>query len=122
MAASPAARPVARFRLTPPTAASCRTTPPRLLAKTRSEEHTSELQSQSNIVCRLLLEKKKSCHNSAAFLSSAFEAMSNPTSPPISITTRFYIDQHRGPQKPRYVYHRTNVLLEALTPDIFAQA
>src|SRR2546430_7592907 len=29
----------------------------------RSEEHTSELQSQSNLVCRLLLEKKK---NSAA--------------------------------------------------------
>src|SRR5688572_31576744 len=30
----------------------------RLLEK-RSEEHTSELQSQSNLVCRLLLEKKK---------------------------------------------------------------
>src|SRR2546430_12052492 len=29
----------------------------------RSEEHTSELQSQSNLVCRLLLEKKK--HNNA---------------------------------------------------------
>src|SRR2546430_13160183 len=32
----------------------------------RSEEHTSELQSQSNLVCRLLLEKKKKrkreCH------------------------------------------------------------
>src|SRR2546430_11780876 len=33
----------------------------------RSEEHTSELQSQSNLVCRLLLEKKKTeqrdpCH------------------------------------------------------------
>src|SRR2546430_13603026 len=28
----------------------------------RSEEHTSELQSQSNLVCRLLLEKKKK-HN-----------------------------------------------------------
>src|SRR2546430_10701001 len=27
--------------------------------ETRSEEHTSELQSQSNLVCRLLLEKKK---------------------------------------------------------------
>src|SRR2546427_6061417 len=27
--------------------------------RTRSEEHTSELQSQSNLVCRLLLEKKK---------------------------------------------------------------
>src|SRR2546430_11796008 len=31
-----------------------RTRPP----PTRSEEHTSELQSQSNLVCRLLLEKK----------------------------------------------------------------
>src|SRR5205085_8981674 len=29
-------------------------------AELRSEEHTSELQSQSNLVCRLLLEKKKS--------------------------------------------------------------
>src|SRR2546430_17471867 len=27
----------------------------------RSEEHTSELQSQSNLVCRLLLEKKNKC-------------------------------------------------------------
>src|SRR2546430_13212946 len=33
---------------------------PLLLAESlRSEEHTSELQSQSNLVCRLLLEKKK---------------------------------------------------------------
>src|SRR2546430_9086608 len=31
-----------------------------VLFSTRSEEHTSELQSQSNLVCRLLLEKKKS--------------------------------------------------------------
>src|SRR2546430_7554203 len=29
----------------------------------RSEEHTSELQSQSNLVCRLLLEKKKNTKN-----------------------------------------------------------
>src|SRR2546427_4273801 len=29
----------------------------------RSEEHTSELQSQSNLVCRLLLEKKKKNKN-----------------------------------------------------------
>src|SRR2546430_7152344 len=28
----------------------------------RSEEHTSELQSQSNLVCRLLLEKKNAVH------------------------------------------------------------
>src|SRR5256886_9145783 len=35
----------------------------------RSEEHTSELQSQSNLVCRLLLEKKKNhfIHKKRAF-------------------------------------------------------
>src|SRR2546427_3142277 len=32
-------------------------------ARARSEEHTSELQSQSNLVCRLLLEKKKKAIN-----------------------------------------------------------
>src|SRR2546430_10076000 len=35
----------------------------------RSEEHTSELQSQSNLVCRLLLEKKKP-HHHGSMLSS----------------------------------------------------
>src|SRR2546430_5711444 len=38
----------------------------------RSEEHTSELQSQSNLVCRLLLEKKKT------------EMTARPTRPAIS--------------------------------------
>src|SRR2546427_7851162 len=38
---------------------------------TRSEEHTSELQSQSNLVCRLLLEKKKKTKTSAQTLSKA---------------------------------------------------
>src|SRR2546430_8515934 len=38
--------------------------PPELcFTATRSEEHTSELQSQSNLVCRLLLEKKKTEHS-----------------------------------------------------------
>src|SRR2546430_3773283 len=32
-----------------------------VMTATRSEEHTSELQSQSNLVCRLLLEKKNTC-------------------------------------------------------------
>src|SRR2546430_11675198 len=31
----------------------------RSISQVRSEEHTSELQSQSNLVCRLLLEKKR---------------------------------------------------------------
>src|SRR5256886_8984601 len=35
----------------------------RLRVEDRSEEHTSELQSQSNLVCRLLLEKKKKKKN-----------------------------------------------------------
>src|SRR5688572_20624908 len=34
-----------------------------IIAGSRSEEHTSELQSQSNLVCRLLLEKKKAILN-----------------------------------------------------------
>src|SRR2546427_3542607 len=34
----------------------------------RSEEHTSELQSQSNLVCRLLLEKKKTNEGQALSL------------------------------------------------------
>src|SRR2546430_12546888 len=42
-------------RTSRPTSSSCSTQARAL----RSEEHTSELQSQSNLVCRLLLEKKK---------------------------------------------------------------
>src|SRR5439155_18540522 len=45
----PAALPAARTR--------CRPERPRI--STRSEEHTSELQSRGHLVCRLLLEKKK---------------------------------------------------------------
>src|SRR5690606_40655857 len=33
----------------------------------RSEEHTSELQSRENLVCRLLLEKKKKKRNASAY-------------------------------------------------------
>src|SRR2546430_13302960 len=44
-----------RARLTDRRPVGCR----RRACHERSEEHTSELQSQSNLVCRLLLEKKK---------------------------------------------------------------
>src|SRR5258708_25048058 len=40
-----------------PASAGCELSPP-----TRSEEHTSELQSPDHLVCRLLLEKKKKLH------------------------------------------------------------
>src|SRR5205085_9194322 len=53
--AAPAASPRRGSRGARPLARRC-TSPPR---SSRSEEHTSELQSQSNLVCRLLLEKKK---------------------------------------------------------------
>src|SRR5256885_6273450 len=42
----------------------------------RSEEHTSELQSPCNLVCRLLLEKKKN--------KLAADSSSNPTACPLS--------------------------------------
>src|SRR2546430_9215708 len=38
------------------------------LSRARSEEHTSELQSQSNLVCRLLLEKKTTTSTSSISL------------------------------------------------------
>src|SRR2546430_12341943 len=38
----------------------------------RSEEHTSELQSQSNLVCRLLLEKKKKNNKPSSLLLGPF--------------------------------------------------
>src|SRR5207302_2969068 len=40
------------------------------LADLRSEEHTSELQSRENLVCRLLLEKKKYVNSSFARIRS----------------------------------------------------
>src|SRR5436305_5374490 len=36
--------------------------------RSRSEEHTSELQSRPHLVCRLLLEKKKTAHNRLTIL------------------------------------------------------
>src|SRR2546430_9235801 len=58
----PVARPNARFRprrRTPTVIRPASVEVYRPIRATRSEEHTSELQSQSNLVCRLLLEKKK---------------------------------------------------------------
>src|SRR2546430_3779632 len=50
-------------------------------AAVRSEEHTSELQSQSNLVCRLLLEKKK-LTSVAAPSRFAVQTPSTAASPP----------------------------------------
>src|SRR5689334_23976447 len=42
----------------------------RILVRPRSEEHTSELQSQFHLVCRLLLEKKKNTRGSRTLTTS----------------------------------------------------
>src|ERR1022692_5101362 len=43
----------------------------RQIAASRSEEHTSELQSPCNLVCRLLLEKKKQKHDKSGAVTAA---------------------------------------------------
>src|SRR5256885_12473995 len=55
----------------------------------RSEEHTSELQSPCNLVCRLLLEKKKNNVGSTAtksYVTGDFESIIFPTCTSIDIT------------------------------------
>src|SRR5256886_12800747 len=53
-------------------AATIRLSPEQLhVLDRRSEEHTSELQSQSNLVCRLLLEKKKNISHQIFLFSLA---------------------------------------------------
>src|SRR5256885_12899522 len=58
------------------------------VAQDRSEEHTSELQSPCNLVCRLLLEKKKNTLNS--------HTMRLPTSDS---------SQHAAPRLLRLIHH-----------------
>src|SRR2546430_6820358 len=45
----------------------------------RSEEHTSELQSQSNLVCRLLLEKKHQTLKPGPSFATNTSVVSNPS-------------------------------------------
>src|SRR5260370_13064543 len=49
-------------------------------APVRSEEHTSELQSHLNIVCRLLLEKKKELSKASSTVDDRTANDTNPTS------------------------------------------
>src|SRR6202034_4090752 len=58
----------------------------------RSEEHTSELQSQSNLVCRLLLEKKKQTHKTHALLN----VVSGRSGLCRSLTQRIRLHKHVG--------------------------
>src|SRR5256886_8490545 len=55
---------------------------PRRHHEWRSEEHTSELQSQSNLVCRLLLEKKKKTHRLQAPVACETSAIASSAPAP----------------------------------------
>src|SRR5436309_10718340 len=57
----------------------------------RSEEHTSELQSRENLVCRLLLEKKKNTNNHSL-----------PTNPPSSTAQTVVAHALRQPLAAQY--------------------
>src|SRR2546430_6999691 len=76
-------------------------------ASERSEEHTSELQSQSNLVCRLLLEKKKNkavkslihlTPIASAFLTTkinkAHDIVTTPTLPSVLTMHNAYAHKH----------------------------
>src|SRR2546421_4569849 len=84
------------------------------IAGARSEEHTSELQSRSDLVCRLLLEKKKSSDGMAQYAAAQAPiaetqaiagpqyALTNHPPPPPYTTTLSYKPfwPLRGDQKP----------------------
>src|SRR5438270_8047033 len=61
------------------------------LVSMRSEEHTSELQSQSNLVCRLLLEKKKA--PASARLATARSVRWSPSGRCVRRWTRRHVER-----------------------------
>src|SRR6266571_8707557 len=82
--------------------------------KLRSEEHTSELQSHVNLVCRLLLEKKKSLDRKSTRLNSSHPSISYAV---------FCLKKKKDPPdsaKPRAWWHwlNGNVTKEGITADL----
>src|SRR2546427_6781398 len=64
---------------------------------TRSEEHTSELQSQSNLVCRLLLQKSTRLNSSHSQISYAVFCLKKKHNPKaaLDVTTLRHLLHHR---------------------------
>src|SRR2546430_3771641 len=75
----------------------------------RSEEHTSELQSQSNLVCRLLLEKKK-LESACPLFASPNETSSTPPSP----TPNFFSAARRVVVWARHFVNSSNLFITLL--------
>src|SRR2546430_3576984 len=71
----------------------------------RSEEHTSELQSQSNLVCRLLLEKKKSNSNIQVHrVTENADRRNGKVIFPLPYMLLFWMNQ--GPNRPSSLRHK----------------
>src|SRR5256885_3160932 len=70
----------------------------------RSEEHTSELQSPCNLVCRLLLEKKKQRRERPARLSRprspCWRCAATQTTAPVRRSRRQFLSYRRRPRPP----------------------
>src|SRR2546430_6322069 len=86
-------------------------------ARSRSEEHTSELQSQSNLVCRLLLEKKKKQRRPEL---ESLPHSSPPELPFAHVILGYRLSQLPVPQRvpfPRHLliitFHRPSLVLSA---------
>src|SRR2546429_1673953 len=65
---------------------------------TRSEEHTSELQSRLHLVCRLLLEKKKNTHANYGLRTSSISH--SPTASSLLPPDHLLLTQHRWRRHP----------------------
>src|SRR2546430_5161250 len=70
------------------------------ISSQRSEEHTSELQSQSNLVCRLLLEKKQPMNHCPSASLSAHDLDGMPT--PQQDKARHLAEHFHAPIRPYY--------------------
>src|SRR5688572_31817397 len=82
----------------------------------RSEEHTSELQSQSNLVCRLLLEKKKKTQTSTQ--PDSFTPKS-PTKTPTHhrVNTHTYLRRLTGIDYIRTLHALLNIIIHQVCYD-----
>src|SRR5476649_543292 len=88
------------------------------LADSRSEEHTSELQSHSDLVCRLLLEKKKKASTCAGRSSSFVLAARGGGFSSIACALVFFLLIRRPPSSPLFPY---TTLFRSVLPDQIAK-
>src|SRR5256885_3137414 len=81
---------------------SCRFQTATRTAGRRSEEHTSELQSPCNLVCRLLLEKKKKIYRVVVLIAVALQAQAHLQGNRRQATPRILHDFRAVTTRPRY--------------------